>query len=283
MHPGRRAPGRPRRSSRTGSTAPVPVVPTVAQTSTGRSPAATSAASAAASAAGRHVEPAGGRVDDVQRPRAEPGHPRRLGHRRVRLGGDVDPLPAVDAGLPPGPARAAVQRGEQRDQRGRRRRVLDAAAPAAGEGERRARARARRPARPAAPAPPRWPPARSTRACPARRARRRACRRAASAARRWPGSSRRSPGCCQCVLAGTHDPVELGEQRGHRLRGLSGSAAGQLRRAPSPGLDGGAHRPVGQPGAVVGDPVHHRVRRAGGTPRGRDRSSGCPPGRSSGW
>ena len=40
-----------------------------------------------------------GAVSTTRSARApEPGHPGRLGHRRVRLGGEVDPLAAVDSG-----------------------------------------------------------------------------------------------------------------------------------------------------------------------------------------
>ena len=122
-------------TARTGSTAPVPVVPMVGQTSTGRSPAAASARSTVASASGDIATVPRGGVDDDQGPGAQAGDPHGLGQGGVGFGGDVDAFAAVDPVVAPPACRAAVQRGEQGDERGGGRRVGDGPAAACGEGE----------------------------------------------------------------------------------------------------------------------------------------------------
>ena len=88
---------------------------------------------------GHRDRPRGG-VDDDQGPRAQAGDPHGLGEGGVGFGGDVDAFAAVDPVVaPPAGARsflgAAVQRGEQGDERGGGRRVGDGPAAACGEGE----------------------------------------------------------------------------------------------------------------------------------------------------
>ena len=163
-----------------------------------------------------------------------------------------------------------MQRGEQRDQRGRGRRVGDRAAPAAGERE-------------AGVEPERVGEAveqgllhlgarrvRSTRASPGCPGHPTAGRRAARRGRRWRGSSRRTPGCCQCRVAGA-TTRSTASSRVASGCGCSGSRSGSPARTCPGATSGrtgrsGSARPVGrhpvddgvaQPAELVGIEVGH--------------------------